>query len=150
MEQLIDKVLDTMTKAGLVEVEVSARHVHLTEEDVEKLFGKGQVLHEKRPLSQKGQFLSEERVTLTGPKGKKERVAVLGPVRKATQVELSVSDCVASQGTGAASGIRRCEGLCPYDYRRTCRQYCYFRGNHCGAQPHSCSHRGGKNAADFR
>ena len=95
MEQLIDKVLDTMTKAGLVEVEVSARHVHLTEEDVEKLFGKGQVLHEKRPLSQKGQFLSEERVTLTGPKGKKERVAVLGPVRKATQVELSVSDCVA-------------------------------------------------------
>ena len=95
MEQLINKVLDTMTKAGLVEVEVSARHVHLTEEDVEKLFGKGQVLHEKRPLSQKGQFLSEERVTLTGPKGKKERVAVLGPVRKATQVELSVSDCVA-------------------------------------------------------
>ena len=86
MEQLIDKVLDTMTKAGLVEVEVSARHVHLTEEDVEKLFGKGQVLHEKRPLSQKGQFLSEERVTLTGPKGKKELVAVLGPVRKATQV----------------------------------------------------------------
>lgn len=95
MEQLIKKVLDTITKAGLVEVEVSARHVHLTDEDVEKLFGKGQVLHEKRPLSQKGQFLCEERVTLIGPKGRKERVAVLGPVRKATQVELSVSDCVA-------------------------------------------------------
>ena len=56
-------------------------------------------------------------MTLTGPKGKKERVAVLGPVRKATQVELSVSDCVALWGTDAASGIRRCEGLCPYDYR---------------------------------
>lgn len=95
MEQLIKKVLDTITKAGLVEVEVSARHVHLTDEDVEKLFGKGQVLHEKRPLSQKGQFLCEERVTLIGSKGRKERVAVLGPVRKATQVELSVSDCVA-------------------------------------------------------
>lgn len=47
------------------------------------------------PFPRRGQFLSEERVTLTGPKGKKERVAVLGPVRKATQVELSVSDCVA-------------------------------------------------------
>ena len=95
MEQLIQKVLDTMTQAGLVEVEVSARHVHLTDKDVELLFGKGAVLHEKRPLSQKGQYLSEERVTLVGPKGRKERVAVLGPVRSATQVELSVSDCVA-------------------------------------------------------
>lgn len=53
------------------------------------------MLHPKRPLSQPGLFLSEERVTLIGPKGKKERVAVLGPVRKATQVELSISDCVA-------------------------------------------------------
>lgn len=95
MEELMKKVLDTITRAGLVEVEVSARHVHLTDQDVEKLFGKGQVLHEKRPLSQKGQFLCEERVTLIGPKGRKERVAVLGPARKATQVELSVSDCVA-------------------------------------------------------
>ena len=94
MEQLIEQVMDTMTKAGLVQVEVSARHVHLTDQDVEVLFGKGAVLHEKRPLSQKGQYLSEERVTLIGPKGKKERVAVLGPVRSATQVELSVSDCV--------------------------------------------------------
>lgn len=95
MEELMKKVLDTITRAGLVEVEVSARHVHLTDKDVERLFGKGQVLHEKRPLSPKGQFLCEERVTLIGSKGKKERVAVLGPVRKATQVELSVSDCVA-------------------------------------------------------
>ena len=94
MEQLIEQVMDTMTKAGLVQVEVSARHVHLTDQDVEVLFGKGAVLHVKRPLSQKGQYLSEERVTLIGPKGKKERVAVLGPVRSATQVELSVSDCV--------------------------------------------------------
>ena len=72
-----------------VPVGVSARHVHLTQEDVERLFGKGAKLHEKRPLSQPGQFLSEERVTLVGPKGKKEHVAVLGPVRSATQVELS-------------------------------------------------------------
>lgn len=95
MRQLIEKVADLIVESGLVEVEVSARHVHLTQEDVERLFGKGAKLHEKRPPSQPGQFLSEERVTLVGPKGKKEHVAVLGPVRSATQVELSISDCVA-------------------------------------------------------
>ena len=95
MRQLIEKVADLIVESGLVEVEVLARHVHLTQEDVERLFGKGAKLHEKRPLSQPGQFLSEERVTLVGPKGKKEHVAVLGPVRSATQVELSISDCVA-------------------------------------------------------
>ena len=95
MKQLIEKVLDALTDAGLVEVEVSARHVHLTQEDLERLFGKGAELHPKRPLSQPGQFLSEERVTIRGPKGEKTRVAVLGPVRKATQLELSRSDCVA-------------------------------------------------------
>lgn len=95
MDQLINKVIEAIAKAGLVEVEVSARHVHLTDADVEILFGKGGVLHEKRPLSQKGQFLCEERVNLIGPKGRKERVAVLGPVRKASQVELSASDCIA-------------------------------------------------------
>jgi len=95
MNQLVNKVIETIAKVGLVEVEVSARHVHLTDADVEILFGKGSVLHEKRPLSQKGQYLCEERVNLIGPKGRKERVAVLGPVRKASQVELSVSDCIA-------------------------------------------------------
>lgn len=94
MEQLVEKVIETITNAGLVEVEVSARHVHLTKEDLEILFGKGAALHEKRPLSQKGQFLCEERVNLIGSKGRKDRVAVLGPERKATQVELSASDCV--------------------------------------------------------
>lgn len=95
MKQLVDKVIDTIEKAGLVEVEVSGRHVHLSEADVKVLFGEGSVLHEKRPLSQKGQFLCEERVTLIGSKGCKERVAVLGPARPQTQVELSASDCVA-------------------------------------------------------
>jgi putative phosphotransacetylase len=94
MEQLVEKVIQTILKSGLVEVEVSARHVHLTEKDVEVLFGKGAVLHDKRPLSQKGQFLCEERVNLIGPKGRKDRVAVLGPVRKDTQIELSMSDCI--------------------------------------------------------
>lgn len=94
MEQLIGAVLDAIPRAGLVEVEVSARHVHLTQRDLEILFGSGATLTPKRPLSQPGQFLSEERVTIIGSKGRKERTAILGPVRPATQVELSRSDCV--------------------------------------------------------
>ncbi|MCQ2401246.1 MAG: phosphate propanoyltransferase [Lachnospiraceae bacterium] len=93
--QIADQVVDSILNSGLVEVEVSARHVHLSQEDVEKLFGKGAELHFKRPLSQPGQFLSEERVSIKGSKGKMERVAVLGPVRKATQVEISISDTIA-------------------------------------------------------
>ena len=94
MEKVVQSVLDAIPRAGLVEVEVSARHVHLTDEHIEVLFGKGATLTPKRPLSQPGQFLSEERVTLIGPKGRKERTAVLGPARSATQIELSKSDCV--------------------------------------------------------
>ena len=94
MEQIIKAVLDAIPRAGLVEVEVSARHVHLTQKHLEVLFGKGASLTPKRPLSQPGQFLSEERVTIIGSKGRKERTAILGPIRPATQVELSKSDCV--------------------------------------------------------
>ncbi len=94
MEKIVSAVLDAVHKAGLVEVEVSARHVHLTQADVEVLFGTGAELIPKRPLSQPGQYLSEQRVTVIGPKGRKERTAVLGPTRKASQVELSKSDCV--------------------------------------------------------
>lgn len=94
MEQIVSAVMNAIHNAGMVEIEVSARHVHLTQEHVEVLFGPGAELIPVRPLSQPGQYLSEQRVTLVGPKGKKERTAVLGPVRKATQVELSKSDCV--------------------------------------------------------
>lgn len=94
MEQIVSAVMNAIHNAGMVEVEVSARHVHLTQTDVELLFGQGAQLIPVRPLSQPGQYLSEQRVTLVGSKGKKERVAVLGPVRKDTQVELSKSDCV--------------------------------------------------------
>lgn len=94
VDKVIQSVLEAIPRAGLVEVEVSARHVHLTDEHIEVLFGKGAKLTPKRPLSQPGQYLSEERVTLIGPKGKKERTAVLGPARPDTQIELSKSDCV--------------------------------------------------------
>ncbi|MEG2038930.1 MAG: phosphate propanoyltransferase [Oscillospiraceae bacterium] len=83
-----------MNRIGLVQIEVSARHIHLSEDDVEILFGKGYKLTPKRELSQPGQFLCEERVNLIGTKGGKKNVAILGPVRPNTQVELSQSDCI--------------------------------------------------------
>ena len=73
-------------------VETSARHVHLTEEHIEVLFGKGATLTHKKDLSQPGQFACEERVTLVGPKKSIPNVIVLGPARKATQVEISYTD----------------------------------------------------------
>ena len=73
-------------------IETSARHVHVTKEDLEILFGAGATLTPKKDLSQPGQFACEERVTVVGPKRSIERVSILGPVRPATQVELSLTD----------------------------------------------------------
>ncbi|MGM9604751.1 MAG: phosphate propanoyltransferase [Faecousia sp.] len=73
-----------------VELEASGRHVHVTEQQAKQLFGHR--LTPKRPLSQPGQFLAEERVTVVGPKGEFRDVAVLGPERKAAQVEISLTD----------------------------------------------------------
>ena len=78
---------------GMIPLEVSARHVHLTKQAVEQLFGAGAKLTKKRDLSQPGEFLSEQRVKLVTKKGVIENVAVLGPERSATQVELSLTDC---------------------------------------------------------
>ena len=75
-----------------IPVEISARHVHLTEEAVEILFGKGYQLSRKRDLSQPGEFLSGERVKLVTPRGEIDNVAVLGPPRPHVQVELSMTD----------------------------------------------------------
>ncbi len=73
-------------------VETSARHVHLTEEHIQILFGEGATLTKKKDLSQPGQFACEERVTVVGPKKSIERVSILGPARPATQVEISFTD----------------------------------------------------------
>jgi propanediol utilization protein len=75
-----------------VPVEISARHVHLTEEALSVLFGAGYQLSQKRDLSQPGQFLAQERVKLVTRKGEIDNVAVLGPARKQVQVELSLTD----------------------------------------------------------
>ena len=73
-------------------VETSARHVHLTSEAVEALFGKGYKLTVKKPLSQPGQYACEEIVTVVGPKKEIANVIILGPERKACQVEVSLTD----------------------------------------------------------
>lgn len=72
-------------------VETSARHIHVTQQTLETLFGAGHQLTNKKDLSQPGQFACEEKVTLVGPKGQL-KVSILGPVRPADQVELSFTD----------------------------------------------------------
>ena len=72
-------------------VETSARHIHVTAETLKALFGEGAELHNKKDLSQPGQFACEEKVTLVGPKGQLA-VSILGPTRPADQVELSFTD----------------------------------------------------------
>ena len=75
-----------------VPVGISNRHVHLSEEHIEILFGAGHQLTRTKDLSQPGQFACEETVTLVGPKGTMANIRVLGPARKATQVELAATD----------------------------------------------------------
>jgi len=73
-------------------IETSARHIHLTEEHIEALFGSGHKLNYKKELSQPGQFACEERVDIVGAKGTIKNVIILGPARPATQVEVSLTD----------------------------------------------------------
>ena len=84
-------------------VETSARHVHVTKEDLETLFGVGHELTVKSWLSQPGQFASEEQVDIVGPKNTLKRVRILGPVRPATQVELSLTD---ARSIGVTAPVR--------------------------------------------
>jgi acetate kinase len=73
-------------------VEVSAHHIHLTQEHVEALFGQGHQLTKQSDLSQPGQFACKEQLTIVGPKGRIERVRVLGPARKYSQVEIAMTE----------------------------------------------------------
>ena len=84
-------------------IETSARHVHVSKEDLEILFGKGATLTHKKDLSQPGQFACEERVRIEGPKRALDGVSILGPERPATQVEISLSD---ARSIGVAAPIR--------------------------------------------
>lgn len=101
-------------------VEVSARHIHITREHLEILFGKGYELTPKKNLSQPGQFACEERLTVVGSKKEMPNVTILGPVRTATQVELSLTDArsigvsapVRESGDIAGSGSCKLKGPC--------------------------------------
>lgn len=84
-------------------IETSARHVHVSQKDLETLFGKGYELTKKKDLSQPGQFACTERVAVVGPKSSFPAVSILGPVRPATQVEISASD---ARSIGVAAPIR--------------------------------------------
>ena len=86
MERIVEQVL----KRLFIPLEASGRHVHVTEAQAQVLFG--HKLTPKRPLSQPGQYLANERVTVVGPKGEFQQVAVLGPERKEGQVEISLTD----------------------------------------------------------
>lgn len=88
----IEALTEVLLSRVFLEVEASGRHVHLTEAAALTLFGHG--LTALRPLSQPGQFVCKERVSLRGPKGELHKVAVLGPCRRENQVELSLTDCV--------------------------------------------------------
>jgi acetate kinase len=87
----VSKILRKQESAP-IPVEVSAHHVHLAQEHIEALFGKGHELTNKAELSQPGQYACEEQVNLIGPKGRVDRVRVLGPARKETQVEISMTE----------------------------------------------------------
>ena len=87
IKQLIDK-----QNQYYVPVAASNRHVHLSEQDIKTLFGNGYSLKQKKDLSQPGQYACEEVLTLAGPKGRIDKIRVLGPARKETQVEMSVTD----------------------------------------------------------
>ena len=98
---MIDALLQEKITARLahtapaIPVGISNRHVHLSQPDVEALFGKGYTLTPLKPLRQPGQFAAEECVTIVGPKGSLTNVRVLGPTRPITQLEVSRADCVA-------------------------------------------------------
>ena len=86
----LQAVAEAVMKRIFVPLEASGRHVHVTKEQAQRLFG--HELTSKRPLSQPGQYLANERVSVIGPKGKFEQVAVLGPERSEGQVEISLTD----------------------------------------------------------
>ena len=91
IERLAEEIVSRLT----IEIEASGRHIHLSRGDLEALFGAGYQLNRVKDLSQPGQYACAERLTLEGPKGKLERVVILGPERSESQAEISLTDAVA-------------------------------------------------------
>ena len=96
-EELMQKIVSAVVRvqnemAGAVPLGISNRHIHLSQQDLETLFGAGYELTKTKDLVQPGQFACKETLTVCGPKGAIEKVRVLGPVRKQTQVEILAGD----------------------------------------------------------
>ena len=94
MQQELDILVEQVVERLTVEMEASGRHVHLSRHEVEYLFGPGYRLTPVKELSQPGQYACAERVTLFGPKGEFQSVAILGPEREEAQAEISLTDAV--------------------------------------------------------
>lgn len=94
IDTLLHKKIAERLKPSLpaIPVGISNRHVHLAQQDVESLFGKGYILTPFKPLRQPGQFAAQECVTVVGPKGSLKKVRVLGPTRQVSQLEISRAD----------------------------------------------------------
>lgn len=91
--QIVEEVVKRIQEQQLTfEVEASGRHIHLSRQDIDALFGTGYQLTKVKDLSQPGQFVCKERITVAGPKGIFQNVVILGPERSASQVEISMTD----------------------------------------------------------
>lgn len=95
MNVAVDRLAEEIVSLLTIEIEASGRHIHLSRSHVDALFGVGYKLTPVKDLSQPGQFACKERVTLVGPKGELKNVAVLGPERGESQVEISLTDAAA-------------------------------------------------------
>ena len=95
IEKVTSEIIKRLTEKSLIPsttVGVSNRHIHINQEDLEVLFGKGYELTKLKALKQPGQFAAKETVIAVGPKGTLEKIRILGPVRKRTQLEISKTD----------------------------------------------------------
>ena len=95
LELIVEKVLKKIEETKNIPIEASARHVHLSQEHLYYLFGEGYESQKFRELSQPDQYVCKERVDIIGPKGVLKNVAILGPVRGSTQIEISRTDSIA-------------------------------------------------------
>lgn len=94
VDTIVNAVLKELKEKLFITMEASGRHIHLSREDINKLFGYGYQLTPVKELSQPGQYACEERLTITGPKNSIKNVVVLGPERGRSQVEISLTDAL--------------------------------------------------------
>ena len=95
IERIANEIVNELKEKLFIPVEASGRHIHLSRADADSLFGEGYQFTKVKDLSQPGQYACKERVTVTGPKGSIHNVIVVGPERKQSQMEVSLTDALA-------------------------------------------------------